>query len=51
MEAAIAGAMLLALPIMELLSGPGTVDTLYEVTGIVAAALLVAAAAAFLRSE
>jgi hypothetical protein len=51
MEAAIAGAMLLALPIMELLFGPGNLDALYEATGIVAAALLIAAAAVLVRSE
>ena len=51
MEGAIAGAMLLALPIMELLLGPGTQDALHEVTGIVAGALLVAAAAVFVHRE
>jgi hypothetical protein len=50
MESAIAGAMLLALPIMELLFGPGSLDALYEATGIVAVALLIAAAAVLVRS-
>lgn len=51
MEGAIAGAMLLALPVMELLFGHGTPDGLCEATGIGAAALLIAAAAVIVRSE
>ena len=49
--AAIAGSMLLALPVMELVFGHETLDAVYEATAIVAAALIIAAAAVFVRRE
>ena len=50
-DAAIAGSMLLALPVMELVFGHEALDAVYEATAIAAAALLIAAAAAFCRRK
>jgi hypothetical protein len=50
--AVIAGSMLLALPVMEVVFGHETLDAVYEAAAIVAAAaLLIAAAAVFVRRE
>ena len=51
MESAIAGAMLLALPIVDLLSRPAALDAIHAAAGIIAAALLVVAAAVIVHSK
>lgn len=49
MEGAFASATLLAPPLMELVFDPRNLDALHEATGMVAAALLFAAAAILVR--
>lgn len=49
--AAMAGAMLLALPVMELALGEGSLPAIYEATALVAGALLIAAVVLLTRLD